>query len=390
MPRFDTVAIREREDLSPVLDILMLNDDDMRYLSFVNFLPKIVDVFGAPVKAQKYEWQDDQAQPETVLSGTSGAGTLWDNVATVASLPVNAGQINRLRVGDVLQLPLPATNLAEQVIVKSINTVANTIDVYARGHGGTTATAQGTGALSMKLIGNAQSEVSDAIDPSQIPPTDAYNYTQIFEDVADVSGTLRRSFTVMGDLHDYAVVKKLKEKTRQLNYSLAQGRRNLDITNKVSTMGGMRQLFSNTYAVGGALTLAKLYSALETHLNAGLFPHQIHGSIRAISSIEQLFPGVVQKMIDETTMGLTVSQVNIMGYQIKLYPDRHISSDEFYIVDRNRVAYGPLAGGEYEDGNFAIYPLYDRRHGKRFASQILGEFTCRVSNGGGTRATGLV
>ncbi len=390
MPRFDTVAIREREDLSPVIDVLMLNDDDMRYLSFFNFLPKIADVFGVGVRAQKHEWQDDQAQPETVLSGASGGGTLWDNVATTAALPVAPAQINRLRVGDVLQLPLPATNLAEQVVVKSINTGANTIDVYARGHGGTTATAQGAPAITMKLIGNAQSEVSDPIDPLQIAPTDVYNYTQIFEDVADVSGTLRRSKNVMGDPHDYYIVKKLKEKMKQLNFTMVQGRRNLDTTNKFSTMGGLRQLLANTYAIGGALTLAKLYSCIETHVNAGLFPHQIHGSVRAISAIEQLFPGVVQKMNDETTMGLTVSQVNIMGYSIKLYPDRHIPTDEFFIIDRNRVAFGPLDGGEYEGGGFAIYPLFDRRNGKRWATQILGEYTMRVSSGGGTRATGLV
>lgn len=389
MPRLDTFAVREREDVSPMIDILMVNDDDMRYLSFVNHLGKIAEIFGRPVIAQKHEWQDDQAQPETVLSGTSGAGTLWDSAAATTNLPINAAQTVRLRVGDVLQLPLPASNLAEQVVVKAINTGANTIDVWARGHGGTTATAQGTSAITMKLVGNAQVENSDPIDPTQIAPTDNYNYTQIFEDVISVSGTLRRSKTVMGDMHDYQVIKKLKEKLKQLNYAIIAGRRNLDATNKFATMGGMRQFLANTYNVSGAITIAKLYSALEAHLLAGLFPHQIHGSVRAISAIEQLFTGNVTKMTDERTAGLTVSVVMAMGYPIKLYPDRQIPTDEFYIVDRNRCAYGPLEGGEYEGGDFAVYSLMDKRNGKQYASQILGEYTARISNGGGVRAYGL-
>lgn len=390
MPRLDTVAIREREDISPMIDILMLNDDDMRYLSYVNNLGKIAEIFGRPVIAQKHEWQDDQAQPETVLSGTSGAGLLWDGAGVTTNLPINSAQTNRLRVGDVLQLPLPASNLAEQVVVKSINVGANTIDVYGRGHGGTTATAQGTAAFTAKLVGNAQSETSDPIDPTTIPPTDNFNFTQTFEDIISVSGTIRRSKNVMGDVHDYQVIKKLKEKLKQLNYSIIAGRRNLDTTNKVGTMGGVRQFFANTYNVAGALTIPKLYASLEVHLNASLFPHQIHGSIRAISAIEQLFTGNVTKMTDERMAGLTVSVVMAMGYPVKLFPDRQIPGDEYHIVDRNRCAYGPLEGGEYESGEFATYALTDKRNGKQFATQILGEYTARFSNGGGTRSFGLV
>lgn len=69
----------------------------------------------------------------TTLNGTigTGGGVGWvDGVATTA-LPMNAAASNKLTVGCVLLVE------SEVVIVKSINTSANQIDVWSRGAGGT-------------------------------------------------------------------------------------------------------------------------------------------------------------------------------------------------------------------------------------------------------------
>jgi len=377
--------IRFREDLSAAIDVLMLKDDDMKFLSLFNFLPKIKDIFGKSVQSQKHEWLDDEARAEVTAGGTSGTGLLWDAVDVVDLLTMEdeaAGK--KLRVGDVLLLPTD-----EVVIVKSIADDFLTISVYARGHGSTTAAAQGEVAFTIKIIGNAQIENGDPISADFTIPTQAYNYCQIFEDVAEVSGTVRRSKAVRGDYLDLTVAKKLKESIKSLNRSMWEGIRNLDSSNKIGTLGGIREFCSTTSNVAGALTLAKLYTALIAHIDAGLFPSAIHGSATTIGKIEQLYVGNVRQKTSERKAGMSVAVVSIMGYDVELHMDRHARSGEFMILDYNRIGFGPLEGGEYENGEFSAYPILNKRNGKQIATQILGEYTVRCSNGGSTRAYGI-
>lgn len=377
--------IRTREDLSPVIDTLFLTDNDMRYMSFVRHLRPIKSRFGAMVKKQKHEWRNLAHRAIAITSGTSGSGLLWNTTNVTASLPILAADITKLRVGDVLLLPTGS----EQVIVKSINTGANTIDVIARGHGGSTATAQTTTAFAISIIGNAQVENSSAMAANFQGLTEDYNYVQLFEDVADESLQMQiASGADFGDALDMAVAVKTKESMRALNRALIYGLRNLDTTNKIGTLGGLRQFISNTSNVGGALTEAKLYTALEAHLAAGLVPISIHGSIHAIAAIEQLYSGKLTMKSDERRAGLSVSVITALGYDLELRPDRDMLSSEMFILDDERVAYGPQENDSIS-GAFATYDLPATAGGKGRSKQVLGAYTADVRNGGGTRVYGI-
>lgn len=377
--------VRFREDLSSVVDVLMLKDDDMKFLSLFNNLPKIGDIFGKKVQSQKHEWLDDEARADYITIATGVDGAKWDTDDIIVAMPMVTAECNKLRVGDVLLL-----DQDEVVIVKSIETAAQTIGLYARGHGSSTAAVLAHDSTHVaKIIGNAQIENADPLSADFTVPTEAYNYCQIFEDVAEVSGTVRRSKAVQGDYLDFTVVKKLKEAVKSLNRALWEGIRNLDGTNKIGTLGGIREFGTNTSNVGGTLTLAKLYTAIIAHIDAGLFPSAIHGSATTIGKIEQLYAGNVRQKTSERKAGMSVAVVSIMGYDIELHMDRHARNAEFAIIDYNRVAFGPLEGGEYENGNFASYPILNKRNGKQIATQILGEYTMRCSNGGLTRAYGI-
>lgn len=377
---------REREDLSAVIDILNLKDDDMKYLSFTRFLGTIAKVFGKGVTAQKHEWLDDNARPESFTAIASGDAADWDTTDDITDLPVVTAQITKLRVGDVLLLPAGD----EVVLVKAIDVAAQTIDLYARGHGSTTGTVQGEASLTIMIIGNAQIENGDPIDADFTPQTAGLNYTQIFEDVAQVTGTIRRSKMANGDELDFQVVKKTKELMKSLNYALVEGIKNLDTTNKIGTLGGLREFITNTSNVAGALTIAKLYTAIISHVDAGLFPSAIHGSPTTIGDIEQLYQGAVRTKVSDKRGGTEINVVVILGYEIELHADKHVRDTEALILDYNRVAYGPLDGGvKGQSGAFAQYTLWDKLNGKQIATQVLGEYTMRVSNGGGTRMYGI-
>lgn len=377
--------VRFREDLSSVVDILMLKSDDMKFLSLVNHLPKISNIFGQKVLSQKHEWLDDEVRANSINVATGADGAKWDTDDIIAAMPMVTAECNKLRVGDVLLL-----DQDEIVIVSAVNTSAQTIDLYARGHGSTTAAVMAhDSAHTLKIIGNAQIENGDPIDSDHTTPSEKYNYTQIFESVAEVSGTVRRSKAVSGDYLDYTVVKKLKEVLVELNRAMWEGVKNLDGTNKIGTLGGIREFGATTSNVGGALSKAKIYTAIIAHIDAGLFPSAIHGSATVIGKIEQLYEVNVRQKTSESKAGLSVSTVSIMGHDVELHMDRHARSAEFMILDYNRIAYGPLEGGEYESGAFATYPILNKRNGKQIATQVLGEYTMRCSNGGSTRAYGI-
>ena len=86
------------------------------------------------------------SRSKTAHAGTAGTGG-WDNSATT-SLPVNSEVVKGLTIGHVLEVE------SEQVIVKAVNRLANTIDVYVRGAGGTT-TAAYAESVDFKVIGFA-------------------------------------------------------------------------------------------------------------------------------------------------------------------------------------------------------------------------------------------
>lgn len=379
-----TTDIREREDLSDVVDTLLLNSDDMKFLSFVRQLGTIAQVFGQSVTAQKHEWFDDTARAISITLTASGGAADWDSASDITALPCTTANCNKLRVGDLLLLG----DGLEVVRVTSVDSVAQTLELTsARGWGGTTGAAQGTAAFTAYIIGNAQDENSDPIAANYQAPTEVFNYTEIFEDVASVSGTIRRSKAVAGDIHDNTVVKKLKELLRSLNRTIAEGIKHK--TGNIASMGGIREYNATTSNIGGTLTMAKLYTALVTHTDAGLFPHAIHASATVISTIEQLMNANVRTAPNMQVAGQSVNTIKAMGFDIELHVDRDFRSGEFLILDYNRIAVGPLAGGKYEDGNFAAYPLWSKRHGKQTATQLLGEMTLRCSNGGSTRAYGI-
>lgn len=376
---FNTNDIREREDMSQAVDILLAQDKDMRFCSFVNFLKRPTK----KVSAQKHEWMYVSARPVEITSGTSGSGLLWDSSSATTNLTINSSYTAKLREGDVLLLG----NGLEVVIVKSVNVSANTIEVYERGHGSSSGAAQGTTAFTIKIIGNAQIEDDDPISAYFQGMTEAYNYTQIFEDCADQSGTVRRSAVAGGDTLDLAVAVKLKELLRQLNRAAIWGLKNLDTTNKIGTMGGVREFFSGTKNFGSANSIALLEAFVVQAIDAGCSPSAIHGSPTAISKISQLFVGNVSYKTSESKAGLSVATLNMSGLDIQLLPDRDVLSTELLLVDHDRVFLGPLEGAE--SGDWATYETYNKNL-KQWKKQVGGEFTLEVQSpaGAGLRGYG--
>lgn len=362
----ETQTVREREDLSSMIDVLY---GDLKYYGMLMALPGKLEV-----KAQKHEWIEDASRAETLSCTASGAGADWDTNNDITALPVATAQITKLRVGDVLRLPTGP----EVVIVKSIDVAGQTIDLVARGHGSTSGTAQGTSAFTVTIIGNASKEDQDAGDADYVTPTEAYNYTQIFHDVASETRTLRASETITSqDELDRQVAIKTIDLMKRLNKAMIFGYRDLDTTNKIATMNGIRQIGTVSIPVGGALTKAVFNQLFRTMVANGA-----SSNLAAILPLNQydrlvqLFePQTIPEVGGKIAGFAPVTIITAVG-PVKLYPDLHMLSTEILGMDLNRVDYGPL---QSKNGSEAFYAIDATTPGSRkLKKAIWGEYTLEV------------
>lgn len=145
---------------------------------------KIWNMLNAPqeqVNDYRYELYD---RSRTGLTGTigDGSGTGWTDSATT-DLPLPSATIGILTVGDVVLVE------DEQVVVKSVDRTANTIDVWKRGYGSTTAAAHAD-TTACEIIGKATHDVDLKNVESFAEQTGKYtNYVQTIVETIDMTFT---------------------------------------------------------------------------------------------------------------------------------------------------------------------------------------------------------
>lgn len=370
---------RGAESLDMEIDVLFENERDMNLLSLYRFMPNNLSI-----SAEKVEWQDDQMPPETISVQASGDGADWDTVNDITDLPVAAAECAKLKVGDVLE-----SDNGEHFIVSAIDATAETIDLYKRGWGGTTAAVMDHAtAHTLKIIGNAQVDGSDPMEASYYAPTERYNYVQIFEDSLAVSGKTMLSKISRESERARQRGIKLKRLLSQLNNALWNGSREKLAASNLATFQGIRNTLSTTDNVGGALAVADVYNQITAMINAGGSPSAYHGSATTIGILEQLFASFVTSGVSEYNAKLTVKKLDIMGMSIELHVDKHVLSTELFLLDYNRISYGTMDSDEMK-GSFSAVTITENR--KQIKEELAGYYTCKIKQpaAAGVRAYGI-
>lgn len=170
--------------------------------------------------SKQYDYVDvtvDNGGDVAAIDTTITLGTATNYNAP--SYPINAGNdrdgvalptrgdiadIDRVIVGMVLRFQAPITvqgsggyNAPENMLITAVNTATGELTVI-RGFDGTTAQTIPNGSKLMQ-IGNAQEEGSSRPVSQAIIPIRHLNYTQIFRNSWDVSGTLRGTALAYGE-----------------------------------------------------------------------------------------------------------------------------------------------------------------------------------------------
>jgi len=288
---------------------------------------------------------------KTSRDGVIGASN-WDD-DDVTSLSMTATGVKGLTVGHVLLVG------SEQVIVKSVNRSANTIDVFARGAGGTTA-ASHTAGSAFKVIGFAgQDEDLKNVESVNEVTAKYENYVQtVFE---TVDWTNHGDLLTKGHSEESASILLTREAAIRVAEMLARMAifgvkyKQTSGTTRYMSAGLIAQLTDNnsgtretlTYNASGDLTEAKLLAAIKQVLAKGGNPDTIWCSPTVKGYINNFniansSLAIAAAKGDHTAGGQYVTHIDYEGKILAVKVDADIPNANLAIVTSGSIKKGWL------------------------------------------------
>jgi hypothetical protein len=224
---------------------------------------------GDPVMTPTINWYDGSSFS---MVGAIPSGSSWTSSGTT-SLAVSSATADLLNIGDMLKVE------DEYVIVKDVSTSADTIDVQARGHGSSSAAAHDASdaAIAVYIVNNAQIEGTVDVEGIVQDSVQIVNYVNTIMDLVEVTFVGKRAKNL--DIDDRMADSKLqalKRLYRKMNLGLLMSVGDAGTKSTTSRSAkGLRELiatYGQSYAVGGALTEAKVKAAVALAADKGGTP----------------------------------------------------------------------------------------------------------------------
>lgn len=326
--------------------------------------------FAKDVRSHKYEWseRDLRGVKTTVASETVADSDTTFYVQT-------PGVFN---IDDVLQAPD-----GEMMIVTAV--AGGTLLTVIRGWGGSTAESMVLGET-VKRVGVA-SRQGALVDNMVIQtPEDLYNYTQIFEDVVEMSDTQHKSMIRGDEGSSKLIERKQKELMEMLQLTLLVGRRYKDSANKRYSTGGLKY-FIDTYAPENAIDFggsaswstdatvrAKFNAVVEQIADKGGDKPTVYVGYKAMQKLAEMETTFVRTAKSESTRGLRVPEkfLSTLGeLELVLIRERAgVLDDLIFFAQEDSLGYKPMKGRGWftEEKPFA---------GDGHIWQVVGEYTAK-------------
>lgn len=331
---------------SVVDEMLLLSPHQIPLLSLVGF--------GEPVYNTKHEWvEDEMFAYETRLTAAA------DNEAT--TLEVADGSI--FRPQHVIQVD------EEYMLVTAVS--GNTVTV-SRAYLGSTAAAHGQGAV-VEVLYNETEEGAKAREARANQRKLVENYTQIFEETIEVSGSLMAVAQYgVDDEYERQRLHKQSELALQLEKAMIAGP---GVNNGLKRyMKGIRNyIVSNVEDVsGGNVSVDVLNDALQKIYAAGGFKtvsnHVIMVPAKQKRAIAAISKDLVRHGVNDRIEGRVVDTFISDFGEFPIILNDNLKSSEIFIVDLNRIAVRPL-------GDRSFSHEYMGKQGDFIMGQLLGEYT---------------
>ena len=281
---------------------------------------------GAAIKQTHVKWYDDGV----VGTKTTLSADVLDATTTTFSV-TNAAVF---APGDI------AVVGSERVKVVSVDYTGNTIEVI-RGYQGTTATTHSTGDT-IEVVSTVVDEGSVVPGSRSATPKVYENYTQIFQDIVVVTGTLNAVEPEWGD----------SEKNRQLKHKLHR----LEVLKERSvlygipydsasaaerTMGGIDYYIQNKVNVSAALTPDVLIDQIVEMQNEGVFDAGLNCEIWMNPEFQKVVNTwydsqlIVNQETDQYGQVITSIATNAGTFKIRYSPN--IKLGDIFLIDPKQV-----------------------------------------------------
>lgn len=216
-------------------------------------------------------WNEGNALVRLQINGALNSTDTLIAVDTVdptsTTLGANYGTATQLKPGDVLMVEPAADAVAyTSELIEVDNVLSDTQFTAKRGVGGSSAASISNDQW-LTLIGSAYAEGTGAPRAVSRNPIKFYNYTQIFKNTYELSGTADHTEARTGSPWSNDKKRKAYDHSRDIEMSILFGRRSEttgDNGKPKRTMGGLRTFIptSNTTVFGSAVTPSSLITAL--------------------------------------------------------------------------------------------------------------------------------
>lgn len=353
-----------------------------------NDFGRVWELFGARAAAittDEFEILKRQYTKPNITVTAGGAGLDWDNAADITALPVTAADAAIITKGDVLLVD------DEIVVIKSVDRGANTIDVFERGAGETTAAVHGVGAVDVLIIGNANIEGTVDVE-AMVEETDVYtNYCQLVEEKIDLtkadSDQARKTNQTVETYENEAMLRVKRKLARSSIHGTARvGSKTIAAMTR-GLLGWLNLSDGLKTAVGGAFTQLVLDNQLNVIRLEGGTPNAIVMSVgnKRVFNAFTSADSVNQDVKDRTTGRIVETYIADGLGDLPVVVDLDMPNDVIAIVDTNKLTKGWKVADELR---MVDEPAVNSR---QTAKTIQGKFGLAVENVGQSHAllTGL-
>ncbi len=336
--------------VSPVIAALA------QVINLPRFKGALYQRMGAPMVPIKAKQFDIYSRTKNIRGGTIGTAAAgdWGGTSGTTALPIPAASIAGLSIGHVIQVD------SEVVILKAVDKAANTVAVYARGAGGTTAAVHASNAAFTVLgFAGRDEDLKNATGAAE--QTLKYsNYTQTIFELLDWKKGAELSRQGLSDSNVIAVLRKEASirVAEMLSTMAVRGVKQLGadggspymsaglLSQLEDTAGGTRPI-QRYNANSAALDETKLRAALDQAFTYGS-PDTISLSLYNANKFLG-FQGAGKDVTiatdrQDTGAGRTVDHYDYNGVRLDLLIDADMPNDRIAIVTAADLKKGWLEG----------------------------------------------
>ena len=365
----DTVGLAV--DMSPVIQLI--DPFDVGLLSYFG-----LSSLDKEASETTHQWMEDSLRPltSTITDNPLGAGATTINVA--------AGTGVNFRTQDIVKIDDELIRITADPAADALTTVAAS---NGRGWGGSTAAAHNQNSV-IEIVGVAYLEGNPTPGLARtVVKTSVSNFTQIFEDVVQVSSTLE-AVEQWNPGSEYArqLAKTMKSLMILMDKTFIYGKPNAGSATVPRAMGGIRHFITtNVTAAGGAQLSEKLVlDSLNLTYDAGGNVKAMFQRLKQKQALNKFLDPNRRTGMDDRQAGAIVDSYLWDQGIVDIVVDRWLPADEHIQLDTEHIGFGPLRTQQLAH---EVLPKLSRLLQR---GEITGEYTAEIkSQTAHARITGL-